>query len=134
MDLVVDANIVISCLITSGTKTTELFFSDTFHFLAPEYLKGEIEKHKEEIIKKSGLNADNFDLMLNILSAKINFIPFSDFEKFLPRAIETCPDPNDVEYFAVAMKNACALWSNDKGLKKQDEVKVVSITELLTLF
>ena len=134
MDLVVDANIVISCLITSGSKTTELFFSENVHLLTPEILKAEIGKYKGEIIKKSGLPADNFDLMLNILSAKINFIPFFDFEKFLARAIAICPDPNDVEYFAVALKHACPLWSNDKGLKKQDEVKVVSTTELLKLF
>ncbi|MEK6904831.1 MAG: PIN domain-containing protein [Nanoarchaeota archaeon] len=134
MDLVVDANIVVSCLISSGTKTTELFFSENLHLLAPEFLKAEIGKYKEEIIKKSGLRTDNFDLMLNIVFAKINFIPFSDFEKFLPRAIGICPDPNDVEYFAVALKHACLLWSNDKALKKQDEVKVLSTTELLKLF
>ncbi len=134
MDLVVDANVVISCLITSGTKTAELFFSENVHLFAPEFLKAEIGKYKEEINKKSGLDAGNFELMLNILSAKIDFIPFSDFEKFLPKAIAICPDPNDIEYFAVALKYACALWSNDKALKKQDEVKVLSTTELLKLF
>ncbi len=134
MDLVVDANVVISCLIASGTKTTELFFSEQMHLFAPEILKVEIGKYKEEIIKKSRLDPGNFDLALNILSARINFIPFSDFETFLPKAIAVCPDPNDVEYFAVALKHACTLWSNDKALKRQEEVKVLSTSELLKLF
>ena len=134
MDFVVDANIVVSCLITSGTKTNELFFSENVRLLAPEFLKVELEKHKEEIINKSGLNVDNFDLLLNILFARINFFSFSDFEKFLPQAIAACPDPNDIEYFAVALKLRCPLWSNDKRLKGQKEVTVLSTTELLKLF
>lgn len=131
MDLVIDANVVISCLISFSNKTSELFFSESFRLFAPEYLKAEIEKYKGEIMAKS--SAVDVDLAFTVLCSRIIFIPFFDFEKYLPQAISVCPDPKDVEYFAVALKFGCPIWSNDKALKKQGEVKVFSTTELLQL-
>lgn len=133
MNLVIDANIVVACLISPGNKTSELFFSEGLHLLAPEYLKREIEKHKEVIAKKSGLSTADFNLALSLFSSRIVFIPFSDFGKYIPQATEVCPDPNDIEYFAIALKQSCPLWSNDKRLKGQDEIKVLSTSELLKL-
>ena len=134
MDLVVDANVIVSCLISFANKTSELFFSDSLHFFAPEYLKDEIGKYKEEIMRKSGFNPADFNLALALLCSKIEFVPFSDFKSFIPEAINVCPDPKDVEYFALALKIHCSFWSNDKKLKGQEKVKVLSTSELLSLF
>ncbi len=134
MDIVVDANVIMSCLISPKNKTSELFFSGAFHLLAPEYLKREIEKHKEEIAEKSGLDSTDLNLSFAMLCSKVAFIQFSDFERFISEAARICPDPNDAEYFALALKFGCPVWSNDKKLKGQKEVKVLSTSELLTLF
>jgi len=44
--------------------------------------------------------------------------------------IFTTPDPDDMAYFALALKLNCAIWSNDKKLKEQDKVKVYNTHEL----
>src|SRR3989344_2896932 len=134
MELVIDANIFFSALISSGGKTQELLFSEELILFAPEFLGEELRKHEPEISKKSGLSKNDFELAVSLISSRVYFVPFSEFKQFLTKAKKISPDPNDVEYFAVALKHACALWSNDKELKKQDEVKVVSTTELLKLF
>ena len=40
------------------------------------------------------------------------------------------PDDKDVMYFALALKLRCAIWSNDKELKKQKEVTIYNTQEL----
>ena len=130
MELVIDANIVMSALISLEGKTCDLLFSDEIKLFAPEFLFKEFTKHKQEILSKSGLQEENLDLALSIISTRINFIPFPEFEKFISKAKKTCPDPNDTEYFALAIKLGCPIWSNDKELKKQDFIKIISTPEL----
>ncbi len=131
MELVVDANVLISALIASQGKSCELVFNDRLRLYAPEFLLEEVEKYKEEILTKSKLSKSEFDLFLSIISTRIDFIPYSDFENYIPESEKFSPDPNDTEYFALALKLKCGFWSNDKRLKEQNKVKVYSTTELL---
>ena len=41
------------------------------------------------------------------------------------------PDADDTAYIALALHLNCPIWSNDKKLKKQDKVKVITTKELL---
>ena len=40
------------------------------------------------------------------------------------------PDPDDMAYFAIALRLNCAIWSNDKKLKEQSKVKIFNTYEL----
>jgi predicted nucleic acid-binding protein len=93
----------------------------------------EINKYKDEILSKSGLSSAEFELVLTMIGSRIEFIPKSEFEKFIPEAGQISPDPNDSEYFALALKYVCAIWSNDKRLKEQEKVKVYSTKEVLEI-
>lgn len=133
MELVIDVNIIMSALISTG-KICDLLFSDALKLFAPEFLLKECEKHKQEIASKAGLPAEALMLAVSLMSSRIRFIPFSEFKQYLPTAKEICPDSNDTEYFALALKLDCAVWSEDKRLKRQDLVKVVTTSELLEHF
>jgi len=93
----------------------------------------EIEKHKKEILQKSGLSDSEFDLFFSIVSSRINLLPKNEFKDFVKKAIKITPDKNDTEYFALALKLNCAVWTNDKKLKEQKEVKVYSTEEVIIL-
>jgi len=80
MDLVVDANILISSLISSHGKTFELMLNDNFSLIAPEFIFEEVEKYKEDILKKSNLSEDEFNLFLSIISSRINIIPYEELK------------------------------------------------------
>lgn len=131
MELVIDANVVISALISWHGKSRDLIFLNNLSLFAPEYLLEETEKYKELIIKKSDLDESSFELATSLIFSKINLIPFSEFESFITKAKNICPDPNDEEYFALALSKNFPIWSDDKALKQQSVVKVLSTIELI---
>lgn len=131
MELVIDANILMSALITTQGKTYDLIFNNRIKLFAPEYLLEEIEKHKKEILEKSELSEEDFRLFLSLISSQIDFISYTEFEEFISEAEEITPDLNDREYFALALKLNCSIWSNDKKLKEQNKIKIYSTIELL---
>jgi len=49
----------------------------------------------------------------------------------LKEAKSISPDPDDSDFFALALKLNCPIWSEEKKLKKQLEVKVVNTSELI---
>jgi predicted nucleic acid-binding protein len=130
MDLVIDANILFSVLIKKG-KTEEIIFKDTIHLFAPEFLFDEFEKYREFIKDKTKRNDKDFDRLMRILREKIIVIPNEETERFISKAKTICPDKNDVDYFALAMKLNCSVWSNDKALKNQRHIDVISTEELV---
>ena len=71
MELIIDANILMSALISTQGKTFDLIFNDRIKLFAPEFLIQEIEKYKKEIIKKSGLSKSDLDLFLSLVSSRI---------------------------------------------------------------
>lgn len=128
MDLVIDANVLFSVLIKKG-KTEELLFEDDLHIFAPEFIFDEFEKYTNLILEKTERSKEDFDKLMNILKKRIKTIPNEETEKYISEAEKISPDEKDVDYFALALKMRCALWSNDKVLKTKQEVVVVYSTE-----
>lgn len=129
MKLVVDANVLFSALI-KDSFTRKLFFEDRLEIYAPEYLFEEFEEHREEIMQKTHRNEAEFWEVMGILKSRISVVPFSEFEKFMEKAKKASPDMDDAIYFAVAFAIDGAIWSNDRRLKGQKEVRVLNTEEI----
>ena len=56
MKIVIDANRIIAALIKEGT-TREILFKKGFEFIAPDCIKGELQKYREEIKEKAKITA-----------------------------------------------------------------------------
>jgi predicted nucleic acid-binding protein len=130
MNLVADANILFSSLIKEG-KTQELLLDFSFNLFTPEFIFTEFEKHKEEILEKTNRSPEEFNDVFNTLKEVINIVPKEEFKEFIEEAEKITPDPDDVMYFALALKLSCPIWSNDKKLKNQDKVRVYTTKELI---
>lgn len=133
MQIIVDANPIISILIKPG-KPIDLLFVEEIELVAPGLLFKEIENNRELILKKSGLNREEFNKFIGILKEKILIIPEEEFLKYKDKAEQICPDQKDVTYFALALYLKCPIWSNEKKLKEQKEVIVYATHELIRLF
>jgi predicted nucleic acid-binding protein len=131
MELIIDANIVISALISWNGRTRDVIFLSNVSLFAPEYLLEETEKYRDIIIKKSKLDVASFELAKSLIFSKITLIPFSEFESHILEAKEICPDPNDEEYFALALSKDIPVWTDDKMLKRQSDIEIISTTELI---
>jgi len=70
---------------------------------------------------------------MGIIEKRIKLIPNEEIEQFIDEAMNICPDENDIQYFALALKLNIPIWSNDKKLKEQNKVKVYSTEELKEL-
>ena len=129
MDLVIDANILFSVLI-KDSFACNLLFSGSLHLFTPEYILTELEKHKEELLKKTEKTEEEFLRLLEVLKRRIVIVPLEELIPYVEEAEKITPDPDDMAYFALALKLNCAIWSNDKKLKVQDKIKVYNTHEL----
>lgn len=132
MELVLDANVLFSALIKDSHVRHFLMLSgDTFY--APEFILEEIDRHLDEIEAKSGIPGNEIKGILRdlVIVSNIKIIPEEEFREYIEKAKEFSPDGDDTVYLALALKMKCGLWSNDKELKKQEEVKVYSNEEVL---
>lgn len=122
-----------SALISTNGKTCDLIFNDRIKLFAPDFLLDEFEKHEDEILFKSELSESEFKLFLSLMSSRIEFFSYSEFKRFISLSKKISPDPNDTEYFALALRLNCGIWSNDKKLKEQNQVEVHSTSELMKI-
>ena len=129
MDLVVDANIIFAALIKNNFSH-HLLFSGNFRLFTPEYMFTELEQHKEEILQKTDRTTEEFLRMVEILKRRIILVPLEELIPYVKEAEKITPDPDDMAYFALALKLDCAIWSNDKKLKEQDKIRIYPTHEL----
>ena len=133
MELVIDANSVFGAIIKESVNY-HLLFTNFFKFFSSEYLFVEIDEHKDEIIRKTKKSEDEFYALLEVLKRRINLIPLEELTHYLKKAEQISPDPDDVIYFALALKLNCGIWSNDKALKeRQNVVNVYSTEDLMRM-
>lgn len=135
MELVVDANILVSGLLKDGI-TRELMLNNYISLYTSEFIFEEFFKHIGELAKKAEMQKESLQNLAEILilESDLKVISKDEVRSFINLAKKISPDPDDVLYFATALKLNCAIWSNDKILKEQNQVKVYTTSDLLKLF
>ena len=133
MRFVVDANEIFS-FFNRKSKSREIVLASEVSFYAPKFALIEIKKHRKEIVKRFSLDESHFSLIIGLISEVILFVEKKEYEEFLGMAEKICPDVDDIDYFALALKLNCPIWSEDKELKNQNEVEVLSTKDLITKF
>ena len=135
MNIVIDANVLFSALIRNSTTRRIILEYDGF-FLFPSYIFIEMEKHKDYLLKKSGMSKEDFDQLLQIILKKVVIIPNEVLVSYKQEAYEIVKDidPDDVIFFACALAHPNSIiWSNEKRLKKQNKVKVYLTEEIMRI-
>lgn len=132
MRLVADTTELFS-FFNEKSKARELSLSIKLSLQAPKFSLDEIEEHKDKIVKSFSLSELQFALVKKLLNTVVKFAKEKEYSKLLSEAKEVSPDPDDVDFFALALKLNCAIWSEDKELKKQSRVKVLNTKELSKL-
>lgn len=130
MRLVVDTNILFS-FFNKKSKARELSLLLELELHSPKFSLDEIKEHKTDIFKRFSLLEVQFLLIEKLLNIVVKFAKEEQYSKFLSEAKSISPDPKDVDFFALALNLNCAIWSEDKLLKKQDKVKLFSTSELI---
>lgn len=135
MNIVIDTNVFISALI-KDSSTRNLIVNLRHNLLFPEFEFEEIEKHRNEIIKKSGLSEKDFNILLLRLLNYVKIAPahvIKERKKEANDIIEKI-DREDVIFVAAALAFNALIWSDDKHFKKQKIIRVLTTKDMIKMF
>ncbi|MBS3106882.1 hypothetical protein J4419_04455 [Candidatus Woesearchaeota archaeon] len=132
MNLVVDSNVLFT-FFWKNSLFRKLLSEFSLTLFAPEYALVELREHRQEIAKKSGVSSKAFDRIQESLAEQVTFVPLELYQNRLKEALSFAPDPDDVDFFALAVELGLPLWSNDARLKSQKKVAVLSTEQVLML-
>lgn len=119
--IIVDTNIIFSCLLNSQGTIGDLIFNseNIFDFYSNQYMRLEIRKHWNKLIKISKLTDAELETAYDKLLTKLTFIneeliPQSDWEKAETLASDI--DIDDSDFVALTRFLKGHLWTGDKPL------------------
>lgn len=133
MELIVDANVLLSSLLKDAI-TRELLLDSRLTLFAPEHLLLETSRHlkqSSELRRRMKLSNQELQELFLLLTGRIETISKEIYQPFYQEALAMAPHLEDAPYLALALFLKLPIWSNDKGLKGQDRVKIVSTQELI---
>jgi predicted nucleic acid-binding protein len=135
VQLVVDANILLAAFLKEAL-TRELLLDSRLDLAAPEHLLSETFRHlrtSASIRKRIGLSSKEIETLFLLLTQRIQVFPETSYQSVMTKALTLAPHRQDAPYLALALILKAAVWSNDKGMKKQPIVTVYSTSELLAM-
>ncbi|HUZ58963.1 MAG TPA: PIN domain-containing protein [Hanamia sp.] len=119
--IIVDTNIIFSCLLNSqGTIGDLIFNSDNiFEFYSNRYMRFEIRKHWNKLKNISKLPDDEIEIAYEKMLTKLTFIneeliPQNDWEK--AEILVEDIDLDDLDFVALTRYLKGSLWTGDKPL------------------
>ena len=132
MRLVLDTNILIAALIKESI-TREILVHPTMEYLVSEFIFHEVQKHKEEILQKSGLPSGEFETLFEELKDKLILIPDEEIQfKEKAQEIMRPVDIKDSIFIAIALSTENnGIWSEDKHFEKQNTIQVWKTKDII---
>ncbi|MBU0929887.1 MAG: hypothetical protein KJ623_02350 [Nanoarchaeota archaeon] len=95
-----------------------------------------MELHKDELLKKSGIDKENFNIVLQLILKKVMIVPNDILLPFKEDALNIIKniDINDINFIACALAYPDSIiWSDDKKLKEQTKIKIINTKEIIEL-
>ena len=135
MILIIDSNVFMSALIRDGI-TRKIITQCKERLVIPEFLFQEIRNYEEEIISKSGLNEEEYKLLLKTLLKYFIIVPNEVLSSYRERAEDIVRkiDIDDALFIATALAfENSVIWSNDKKLKNQNKIKIFNTEEIINM-
>ncbi len=133
MKLIADTNRIIAGLIKDSTSR-QILLSDRFEFFSVGISKSEIQKYKQDILDKAGINEEEFNKIYTKFFSKMEIVnddvikdKFNEAKEIMDKV-----DPKDTPFFALALavENE-GIWSDDTHFEKQDKIKVWKTKDLI---
>ena len=142
MKIIVDTNIVFSAILNSNSRIGKIFLNskEHFQFFTCNYLRVEIQRHRNKLLKITKLTEDQLSELEELVTQHITFID----ERLIPQdlLIKTeiqlkSIDPEDTVFVALTKHLKGKLWTGDlhlyNGLKAKRFKDIILTSELSLL-
>ena len=142
MKIIVDTNIVFSAILNSNSRIGKILLNskEHFQFFTCNYLRAEIQRHRNKLLKLTKLTEDQLSELEDLITQHITFID----ERLIPQdiLIKTeiqlkAIDPNDTVFVALAKHLEGKLWTGDlqlyNGLKAKRFKDIILTSDLSLL-
>lgn len=139
MKIIVDTNIVFSAILNSNSRIGKILLNskEHFQFYTCDYLRTEILRHRNKILKLTKLTEDDLAELEELITHKITFIN----ERLLPQELLLKTeillksiDPNDTPFVALTKHLEGKLWTGDihlyNGLKAKRFKDIILTADL----
>ena len=136
MKVIIDTNRIIAALVKNGISR-EIILLGNIEFISPEFTIKEVRKYKEEILKKSKLNRNEFYQFFKIILSKITIVPKEEYANFIKEADEIIGsiDKGDVPFVALALTIPNdGIWTDDKDFDRQNRIRIWKTIDLIKIF
>jgi predicted nucleic acid-binding protein len=140
--IIVDTNIIFSCLLNSQGSIGDIIFNSNniFNFYSNQYMRFEIRKHWNKLLKISKLREHQLQLAFDQMLTRLTFIN----EDLIPEShwksaelIAKDIDIDDIDFIALTKYLKGCLWTGDKqlydGLKAKRFRTVYNTQDILRL-
>lgn len=140
--IIVDTNIIFSCLLNSQGTIGDLIFNseNIFDFYSNQYMRFEIRKHWNKLKKISNLTDLELETAYDKMLTKLTFIneeliPQTDWEK--AEALVANIDVDDIDFVALTRYLKASMWTGDKplydGLKAKSFRTIYNTQDMIKL-
>ena len=142
MKIIVDTNIVFSAILNSNSRIGKILLNskEHFQFFTCNYLRTEIQRHRNKLLKLTKLTEDQLSELEDLVTQHITFID----ERLIPQdiLIKTeiqlkAIDPDDTVFVALAKHLEGKLWTGDlqfyNGLKAKRFKDIILTSDLSLL-
>ena len=142
MKIIVDTNIVFSAILNSNSRIGKILLNskEHFQFFTCNYLRTEIQRHRNKLLKLTKLSEDQLSELEDLITQHITFID----ERLIPQdlLIKTeiqlkAIDPDDTVFVALTKHLEGKLWTGDlqlyNGLKAKRFKNIIRTSELSLL-
>lgn len=139
MKLIVDTNVLFS-FFKRDSFTRSLILSHSLNLSSPELSLKELSKYSEELLVKSKLTKTELDSVFSELRKSVNFVSIEEYSGLLGKALklgekltkkESEEFSDDLDFFALSLKENTPIWSNDALFKKIPGIKVFKTSDLV---
>jgi predicted nucleic acid-binding protein len=140
--LIIDANIVVSCILKTDSRLSQLYFDAqrVLKLIAPDFLREELIARREKLVKLTGQPANAVLQREILVLQRIEFIDpgmipptiWLQAEKLVKDV-----DMKDIAYVALSLHTGFPIWSGDKKLRQGLALKgwnnILGLDEVQTL-
>lgn len=122
MKIIIDTNIIFSSLLNPKSTISDLILNstNTFEFYSPSIMLSELSKHKNKLLKISGLINDELEELKIYLLKNVHLLPLetiSDESWSKGLSLVKDIDEKDAPFVATSIDLNGFLWTGDKKLK-----------------